>query len=112
MTRPFGDTSEPALHLAISKLRAVEHRRYLVRATQSGVSAIIDPVGRIAKAAEPHAFALLVGDIGLSRGGTAYELTGDFVFYLLSVVALGIALLPSRLVPALGRRSPSLKAPA
>ncbi|MES1208912.1 MAG: apolipoprotein N-acyltransferase [Pseudomonadota bacterium] len=42
----FGDTTEPWMHLALAKFRAVEHRRYLIRATNTGVSAIIDPVGR------------------------------------------------------------------
>ena len=43
----FGDTTEPWIHLALAKLRAIEHRRYFVRSTNSGVSAIIDPVGRV-----------------------------------------------------------------
>lgn len=43
----FGDSEAPWLHLDLARLRAVEHRRYLVRATNSGVSAIIDPLGRI-----------------------------------------------------------------
>jgi apolipoprotein N-acyltransferase len=42
----FGDSQEPWLHLAMAKFRAVEHRRYVVRATNSGVSAVIDPAGR------------------------------------------------------------------
>lgn len=42
----FGDSQEPWLHLAMAALRAVEHRRYLVRATNSGVSAVVDPAGR------------------------------------------------------------------
>ncbi len=43
----FGDTTEPWEHLALAQLRAVEHRRYLVRGTNSGVSAVVDPVGRV-----------------------------------------------------------------
>ncbi len=43
----FGDTAEPWEHLALAQLRAVEHRRYFVRGTNSGVSAVIDPVGRV-----------------------------------------------------------------
>ena len=43
----FGDTAEPWEHLALSQLRAVEHHRYFVRGTNSGVSAVIDPVGRV-----------------------------------------------------------------
>src|SRR5262249_13691824 len=42
----FGDSQGPWLHLAMARLRAVEHRRFLVRATNSGVSAVIDPTGR------------------------------------------------------------------
>jgi apolipoprotein N-acyltransferase len=43
----FGDSQEPWLHLQLARMRAIEHRRYLVRATNSGVSAIIDPIGRL-----------------------------------------------------------------
>jgi apolipoprotein N-acyltransferase len=43
----FGDSQEPALHLAMARMRAVEHRRFLVRATNSGISAVVDPNGRI-----------------------------------------------------------------
>jgi apolipoprotein N-acyltransferase len=42
----FGDSQEPWLHLAMARFRAVEHRRYVVRATNSGISAVIDPAGR------------------------------------------------------------------
>jgi apolipoprotein N-acyltransferase len=43
----FGDTTEPWIHLALAEMRAVEHRRYLIRSTNSGVSAVVDPVGRV-----------------------------------------------------------------
>jgi len=43
----FGDTAEPWSHLALAQMRAVEHRRYLLRSSNSGVSAVIDPAGRI-----------------------------------------------------------------
>ena len=42
----FGDSQEPWIHLALAQFRAIEHRRYLVRSTNSGVSAFIDPTGR------------------------------------------------------------------
>jgi apolipoprotein N-acyltransferase len=42
----YGDTAAPYQHLSMSRWRAVENRRYLLRATNSGVSAIIDPAGR------------------------------------------------------------------
>jgi len=43
----MGDTSFAPLHLAIASLRAVESRRYLVRAAATGISAVIDPFGRV-----------------------------------------------------------------
>ena len=44
----YGDGAAPYQHLAMARWRAVENRRYLLRATNSGISAIIDPAGRIA----------------------------------------------------------------
>jgi apolipoprotein N-acyltransferase len=41
----FGDSQEPWMHLALARLRAVEHRRLLVRSTNGGVSAVVDPSG-------------------------------------------------------------------
>ena len=43
----FGETNEPEIHLALAVFRAVEHRRWLIRSTNSGISAVIDPVGRV-----------------------------------------------------------------
>jgi apolipoprotein N-acyltransferase len=43
----FGDSQEPWIHLALTRLRAVEHRVWLVRATNSGVSAVVDSAGRV-----------------------------------------------------------------
>jgi len=43
----FGASQEPWIHLALARLRAVEHRLWMVRSTNSGVSAVIDPAGRI-----------------------------------------------------------------
>jgi len=43
----FGDSQGPWMHLSMARFRAVEHRRYLVRATNSGISAVIDPAGRM-----------------------------------------------------------------
>jgi apolipoprotein N-acyltransferase len=43
----FGDTSAPRQHLAMAALRAVENRRWLLRSTSNGISARVDPEGRI-----------------------------------------------------------------
>jgi apolipoprotein N-acyltransferase len=43
----FGDSPMPYIHLNAARLRAIENRRFLLRTSNSGISAIIDPVGRI-----------------------------------------------------------------
>ncbi len=84
----FGDTTEPWEHYALAKLRAVEHRRFLVRSTNSGVSAIVDPVGR--SPVESHTFRAetLVGEIRWLEGRTVYEVVGDAPFAILGTVVV------------------------
>jgi apolipoprotein N-acyltransferase len=84
----FGDTTEPWIHLALSQLRAVEHRRFFVRSTNSGVSAIIDPVGRVVSHTGTFEEAALVGDVAWLRGLTGYEVLGDAPWWLVSLLAL------------------------
>lgn len=43
----YGDSAAPRQHLALAVLRAAESRRYMVRAANTGISAVIDPRGRI-----------------------------------------------------------------
>jgi len=87
----FGDTTEPWIHLASSTLRAVEHRRFFVRSTNSGVSAIIDPVGRVVVHTDTFKEEAIDGEIAWLRGKTVYEVLGDIPWWLLSLVAVGFA---------------------
>jgi apolipoprotein N-acyltransferase len=100
----FGKTREPVIHLALSVFRAVEHRRYLVRATNTGVSAIIDPAGRIVDRTPVFARANLVGDIRPLSGLTLYARFGDWVAWLcLAAVAFWLRA-PARAWVAARRR--------
>lgn len=87
----FGKSTEPAIHLALAKYRAVEHRRFLVRATNSGVSAFVDPLGRTFEETPIFEEAARASDVRWMRGKTVYEVLGDAPFWLLSllVVAMG-----------------------
>src|SRR6185369_5930745 len=49
----FANTHLPQTHLKVATLRAVETRRPLLRVTNSGVSALIDPLGRVRQAVRP-----------------------------------------------------------
>jgi len=77
----FGRTSAPYQHLSMTAFRAVESRLYLVRAANTGISAIIDPAGRILTRTALFEKAALQGTVRFMSGKTFYEVWGDaFVF--------------------------------
>lgn len=76
----FGRTSEPVLHLRQAALRAVESRRYLVRAANNGFSAIISPDGGIIRTGL-FTTECLKGEIVPIESKTLYTLLGDWVVY-------------------------------
>jgi apolipoprotein N-acyltransferase len=92
----FGDTTEPWIHLALAELRAVEHRRYFARSTNSGVSAIIDPVGRVVAHTQTFREEALAGEVAWLHSHTVYEALGDLPWWLLSLVTLVLAVVPQR----------------
>jgi apolipoprotein N-acyltransferase len=83
----FGDTSEPWEHLALAQFRAIEHRRYLVRGTNSGVSAVVDPVGRVVAHTRTFREESLSAPIHWMRARTVYEKLGDWPWLLVSLGA-------------------------
>lgn len=74
----FGEGSEVRIHEAMARLRAVEQRRTLVRVTNTGRSAVIDPLGRIVAEAPPFVPATLVAEAPLLEGATLYLRLGDW----------------------------------
>ncbi len=83
----FGDSAEPWEHLALAQLRAIEHRRYLVRSTNSGVSAIVDPVGRVMSHTKTFTQETLREKIHWMRASTVYEALGNAPWWLAAVGA-------------------------
>jgi len=84
----FGDTQEPWIHLALAESRAVEHHRYLVRATNSGVSAIIDPVGRVVTHSGTFRRQNLSARVAMLDHATLYEWLGDWPGWLAVIASL------------------------
>lgn len=84
----FGDSPEPRLHLALSRFRAIEHRLYLVRATNTGISAIVDPAGRIVARTGLFEASNLTYPVRMLEGSTVYEKLGDWPAYLSAAVLI------------------------
>jgi apolipoprotein N-acyltransferase len=80
------------VHLALAQLRAVEHRRYLVRATNSGISAFVDPVGRATGLTPLMEPATRVGTVRWMRARTVYERIGDAPWWCAAAIVLAMAL--------------------
>lgn len=90
----FGDSEAAGIHFALAKFRAVEHRKYLVRATNTGMTAVVDPVGRVVVEAPARVAASLVAEVRWLHGWTLYGWWGDFPWYLAAVGILGCAWVP------------------
>ena len=91
----------------MSALRAVEQRRFLVRVSDVGPSAIVDPWGRVQGRTEPLTSALLRGRIRPARERSFYGRAGD-LFALACTLATGLALAGS----LRARRQPAPRSPA
>jgi apolipoprotein N-acyltransferase len=84
----YGDTVEPLEHLVLASFRSIEHRRALVRSTNTGISAIVDPVGRIDRRTAQWTKASLAGRIPLLQGRTVYAVLGDWIGWVCAIIAL------------------------
>ncbi len=89
----FGDTGAPRQHLNMARMRAVENNRWLLRDTNSGITAIIDPYGRITAEAPRNERVALQGSFALEESTTFYTRHGDWFPILCAIITvLGLVL--------------------
>lgn len=84
----FSHTLAPAQHLQIAQMRALENNRWVVRSTNNGLTALIDPHGNLRQQAPPYQEAVLSGTIELRQGQTPYQQLGSAPAALLSLLCL------------------------
>jgi apolipoprotein N-acyltransferase len=83
----FTGSIEPAQHAELARMRAVETGRFLLRATNNGVSAIIDPFGKVTATAEPQIATVISGYAVPMQGATPYVKMGNwFIIPLMCIV--------------------------
>ena len=89
----FGTTSGPYQHFSMAVFRAVENKRSLARAANTGISGFIDPAGRILTATALLEEAAVVRSIPLLKEKTVYTIIGDLFARLCMAVVVLAALL-------------------
>ena len=97
----YGRTSAPYQHFAMAKFRAVENERFLVRAANTGITAVVDSHGRVLERTELFERTVLVREVPLLAGSTFYTRHGDLFAWacLGAAVALTAAGLKKRSRP-------------
>ncbi len=93
----YGDSGAYAQHLRQARMRAIENARWLLRDTNTGVTASIDPYGRVIASIPRKVRTTLVAPYALSNDTTFYTGHGDWFAYLCAIISLvALAGLPFR----------------
>lgn len=90
----FGDSFAPHQHLEIAQVRALEFGRYMLRATNTGISAVIDPRGRIIARSKQFMPEVLLARFRPYTGSTPYVLLGNWPVLILCFVLISAAVIP------------------
>ena len=74
----FGNTGAPLQHLNMARMRAIENKRWLLRDTNTGITAVIDPDGRVVQQAPRNERAVLEAHYDVISETTFYTRYGDW----------------------------------
>ena len=85
----YGDSGAWKQHLQQTQMRAIENERWLLSATNTGMTASIDPYGRIVVATERKVRSALTAPYALASGTTFYTRHGDWFAYLCAIISAG-----------------------
>ncbi len=92
----FGTSAGPLQHLQMVQMRALENGRWFMRATNTGVTAIIDHQGRIVKRAPQFERTVLRGTVQARVGNTPFMTMGHYPILIIIVLLLGLSYLSKR----------------
>lgn len=93
-------------HLQIAQMRALETGRYMLRATNTGVSAIIDTRGRVVAIAPEFVTTTVTGEMQGHQGATPYVRLGNRAALALAVLMIAVSLAARRFTGRLPDRAP------
>jgi len=92
----FGDSIAPHQHLQMARFRSLESGRYMLRSTNTGISAIIDHNGNVTARSPQFASDVLISKMRLYSGSTPYVITGNATIIWICVISLAVLLLAGR----------------
>jgi apolipoprotein N-acyltransferase len=92
----FGDTVAPYQHLAMARMRCVEFRRPMVRAANSGISAVIDSRGEVVASLGLFRQGAVTAEVRGGSGSTPYEKYGEIFGISCSIIATLTLVFPLR----------------
>ena len=92
----FGRSLAQPQHLQIARMRAIETGRPMLRATNTGMTAIVGADGSLQGVLEPFTTGVLRGEVRAYTGMTPYARWGNLAFLVLAMLALIAALWPQR----------------
>jgi len=86
----FGNSSAPYQHLAMAVFRSIENRRFLLRSTSNGISALVDPAGRIIYQSPLHKADKFMASFQYLKHKTIFSRWGYVFPYICFFLTLGI----------------------
>ena len=94
----YGNSGAPSQHLNMARMRAIENQRWLLRATNTGITASIDPYGRVVMSAPRNVRAYMDAPYGFVSEKTFYTEHGDW--FPIACVIISVLVLIVRQRPA------------
>lgn len=92
----FGHSIGPKQHLQMARMRALEGSRWLVRATNNGITAIVDDKGQLVKVLPSFKVGVLQGQVKAVSGKTPYQVWQSYFVLTISLICLMLAMWKKR----------------
>ena len=87
----FGHSEAREQHLLLARMRAVENRRFIIRSTNDGITAVIDPAGRVIRRFPMYQEVASPVRYGVVKTTTFYSRHGDWFAWMCLAVGVGLA---------------------
>lgn len=92
----FGESGAPGQHLNLARMRALENHRWLLRSTNTGITASIDPFGRVVERAPRNVRTALRAPFAFTNVTTFYTRFGDWFAFGCAIITITVLIFACR----------------